>query len=42
MVWLMIPRARDRWFKSSPRNLFLRQMLREQLFVSKAAFALDQ
>ena len=29
---LIISRLRDRWFKSSPRNQFLRGMLREQLF----------
>jgi hypothetical protein len=39
----MIPRLRDRWFKSSPRNQFLRGLLREQLFFcTKAALALHE
>src|SRR5678816_3116899 len=40
---LIIPHVRDRWFKSSPRNQFLRGMLREQLFFcTKAALALHE
>ena len=39
----IIPRLRDRWFKSSPRNQFLRGMLGEQLFFcTKAALALHE